>query len=222
MMQGKLIVLEGIDGSGKTTQYEKLCQRFSEENRDFIKISFPRYEEDSSVLIRQYLNGDYGSQPSDVNCYAASTFFAVDRFASFKTHWGEYYNNGGIILAARYTTSNACHQGSKLPHDERLKFYDWLYDFEFNKMGMPAPDLVLYLDIDIETSLKQMQNRRQQTNTTADIHEKDSGYLQASLDAGRAAAQHYGWKTIKCMNNGNMRSIEDIHEDIYKSVLEAL
>ena len=222
MMQGKLIVLEGIDGSGKSTQYEKLCERFEAEGKEFVKISFPRYDKDSSVLIREYLNGDYGSDPSDVNCYAASTFFAVDRFASFKTHWGEYYNNGGIILAARYTTSNDCHQGSKLPEEERRKFYDWLYDFEFNKLGLPAPDLVLYLDIDIETSLRQMENRREQTNTTADIHEKNSTYLQASLEAGHAAVEHYGWKKICCVNGGEMRSIEEIHEDIYKAVMEVL
>jgi len=222
MMQGKLIVIEGIDGSGKSTQYKKLCQRLENENVDFRKIVFPRYEKDSSALIREYLSGGFGTKPNDVNAYAASTFFAVDRFASFKTDWGEYYNNGGLILSDRYTTSNACHQGSKLPRKDRLEFLNWLYDFEFRLLGLPAPSLVIYLNIEIDVSRQQMDTRQSETNTEADIHEKDFEYLSDSLDAGRFAAQVYGWKVIDCVVDGKMRSIDDIHEEIYNTVISSI
>ncbi len=222
MMQGNLIVIEGIDGSGKSTQYKKLCERLASENFEFRKIVFPRYDKDSSALIREYLGGGFGTNPDDVNAYAASTFFAVDRFASFKTDWGEYYKNGGLILSDRYTTSNACHQGSKLPPEERREFLNWLYDFEFRLLGLPAPSLVIYLNIDIEVSRRQMDKRQNDTNTQADIHEKNFDYLQASLEAGRFAAATYGWKVIDCVVDGNMRSIDDIHEDIYSAVMEAV
>jgi len=218
MMQGKLIVIEGIDGSGKSTQYKKLCQRLEDEGREFRKIVFPRYDKESSALIREYLSGGFGSNPDDVNAYAASTFYAVDRFASFKTDWGEYYNNGGLILSDRYTTSNACHQGSKLPEEQRRAYLDWLYNFEFDLLGLPAPSCVIYLNIDIDVSRRQMDNRQTQTNTQADIHEKNFDYLQACLEAGRSAAAVYGWHVIDCVKNGEMRSIEDIHEEIYRTV----
>ena len=218
MMQGKLIVIEGIDGSGKSTQYKKLCQRLEDEGREFRKIVFPRYDKESSALIREYLSGGFGSNPDDVNAYAASTFYAVDRFASFKTDWGEYYNNGGLILSDRYTTSNACHQGSKLPEEQRRAYLDWLYNFEFDLLGLPAPSCVIYLNIDIDVSRRQMDNRQTQTNTQADIHEKNFDYLQACLDAGRSAAAVYGWHVIDCVKDGEMRSIEDIHEEIYRTV----
>ena len=221
MMQGNLIVIEGIDGSGKSTQYKKLCERLEKENFEFRKIVFPRYDKDSSALIREYLSGGFGTNPDDVNAYAASTFFAVDRFASFKTDWGEYYNNGGLILSDRYTTSNACHQGSKLPEGEREEFLRWLYDFEFRLLGLPAPSLVIYLNIDIEVSRRQMDKRQNDTNTQADIHEKNFDYLQSSLEDGRFAAATYGWKVIDCVVDGTMRSIDDIHEEIYKAVCAA-
>ena len=222
MMQGNLIVIEGIDGSGKSTQYKKLCERLEKENYCFRKIVFPRYDKDSSALIREYLSGEFGTNPDDVNAYAASTFFAVDRFASFKTDWGEYYNQGGLVLSDRYTTSNACHQGSKLPPEDRRKFLEWLYDFEFNLLGLPAPSLVIYLNIDIDVSKRQMDKRQNDTNTEADIHEKNFDYLQASLEAGRFAAATYGWKVVDCVADGVMRSIEDIHEEIYSFVMDAV
>ena len=147
MAKGKLIVLEGIDGSGKSAQYRRLCARFDEMGMAYHHIVFPRYDQESSALIRMYLNGAFGAHPSDVNAYAASTFFAVDRYASYRTDWGEIYENGGLILSDRYTTSNAIHQGSKLPEAELPAFFDWLYDLEYGKMGLPRPDLVLYLDV---------------------------------------------------------------------------
>ena len=218
MMQGKLIVMEGIDGSGKSTQYRRLCERLSSDSVPFRRVTFPRYDEESSALIRAYLRGDYGSRPGDVNAYAASTFYAVDRFASFRTDWGAYYQDGGLVLCDRYTTSNACHQGAKLPPEERRAYLNWLYDFEFRKMGLPAPDLVLYLDVDLDAACRQMTARQQKTHTQADIHEKDLAYLAACLEAGRAAADHYGWRRIECVRDGEMRSVEDIHGEIRDAV----
>ena len=222
MMQGKLIIMEGIDGSGKSTQYKILRERLAAEGKEFRSIVFPRYSEESSALIRAYLGGQFGDRPGDVNPYAASTFFAVDRFASFKTDWGDYYKQGGLVLADRYTTSNACHQGSKVPPEERQQYLDWLYDFEFRLMELPKPDLVLYLDIDIAVSRRLMEHRQNDTHTSADIHEKDLAYLAECLDAGRYAADHYGWKRIRCVDAGEMRSVEDIHEDIYRAVMQIL
>ena len=222
MAKGKLIVLEGIDGSGKSAQYRRLCARFDEMGMAYHHIVFPRYDQESSALIRMYLNGAFGAHPSDVNAYAASTFFAVDRYASYRTDWGEIYENGGLILSDRYTTSNAIHQGSKLPEAELPAFFDWLYDLEYGKMGLPRPDLVLYLDMPTEITEKMMRSREAATGTHADIHEADTQYLSASRRMGRSAAEYYGWTLISCVEKGKMRSIQDIHEEIYRYVTKCL
>lgn len=221
-MSGKLVVLEGLDGSGKSTQYELLCQRLETEGLDFRRVSFPRYDEDSSVMVRQYLQGRFGTNPGDVNPYAASTFYAVDRFASYKEDWGHYYEQGGFILAARYTTSNAAHQASKLDANERGTFFDWLYDFEFNLLGLPRPDMVLYLDVSVKASMQRMLVRQQETGTSGDIHETDMEYLMSSLAAGRAAARHYGWTKVACEIGDDMRSINDINDELYAHVMRLL
>ncbi len=217
-MQGRLIVIEGIDGSGKSTQFKLLTDRLEDENLDFRRVVFPRYNESSSSVLKSYLSGDFGSLPEDVNPFAASTFFFVDRFASFKTDWGEYYRNGGLVICDRYTTSNAIHQGAKLPKDELSSFLDWLYDFEFRLMELPKPDIVIYMDIDLETCMNQMRIRQEKTNTRGDIHETHSEYLKSCLETGAAAADRLGWKKIPCITNGSMRSIESIHEEIYKLI----
>jgi dTMP kinase len=217
-MQGKLIVLEGIDGSGKSTQFKLLTERLEKEGLPFRKVVFPRYSESSSALLRSYLAGEFGNDPSDVNAYAASTFFFVDRFASYKTDWGDYYRSGGTIICDRYTTSNAIHQGAKLPEGELNSFLDWLYDFEFRLMELPRPDVVLYMDIDLITCMNQMKVRQEKTNTKGDIHETHGEYLKACLKTGLAAARHLSWNKVRCLENGAMRSVSDIHEDIYNSV----
>ena len=217
-MQGKLIVLEGIDGSGKSTQFKLLTERLEREAVPFRKVVFPRYNESSSALLKSYLSGEFGSNPSDVNAYAASTFFFVDRFASYKTDWGEFYQNGGTVICDRYTTSNAIHQGAKLPESELRDFLDWLYDFEFRLMELPRPDVVLYMDIDLDTCMNQMKLRQETTNTKGDIHETHSEYLKACLETGVVAAHHLNWNKIRCLDNGAMRGINDIHEDIYNAV----
>ena len=141
-MKGTLIVLEGIDGSGKSTQYRRLCQHMTALGKPFHSVVFPRYDQDSSALVRLYLSGAFGTKPDDVNAYAASAFYAVDRFASYRLDWKPAYEAGGLILADRYTTSNACHQGSKLPDSELPAYFDWLYDFEYHRLELPRPDLV--------------------------------------------------------------------------------
>ena len=219
---GKLIVIEGTDGSGKSTQFKRLTQRLSDEGREFQKLVFPQYAEPSSALIRMYLGGEFGTNPSDVNAYAASAFYAVDRYASYKKVWGEYYENGGLIVSDRYTTSNAVHQASKESVEKQAEFLKWLYEFEYDRLGLPKPDLIIYLDVPTDFTEKMMRHREADTNTKADIHEQDLEYLATCRRTGRAAAAYYGWTVIDCVRDGVMRSIDDIHEEIYRKVLESL
>ena len=219
---GKLIVIEGTDGSGKSTQFKKLTQRLEAESHVFQTLVFPQYSEPSSALIRMYLGGEFGSKPTDVNAYAASAFYAVDRYASYKKVWGQWYENGGLIVSDRYTTSNAVHQASKEPEESQPAFLNWLYDFEYTKLGLPCPDLVIYLDVPTDFTEKMMRRREADTNTTADIHEQDLSYLATCRRTGRAAAEYYGWTVISCVKDGTMRTIEDIHEEIYRHVAACL
>ena len=219
---GKLIVIEGTDGSGKSTQFRKLWEHLEADQVAFQHIVFPRYQEESSALIRMYLGGQFGNKPSDVNAYTASAFFAVDRFASYKMDWGKWYEEGGVVLSDRYTTSNAVHQASKQPEENQAAFLQWLYDFEYDKLGLPCPDLTIYLDVPTDFTEKLLRGREQSTNTQADIHEKDMSYLATCRKTGRKAAEFYGWTVINCVKDGQMRSIEDIHEEIYRHVKNCL
>ena len=158
-MAGRLIVFEGTDGSGKSTQFQALCRRVTQSGRDYQKLVFPQYKEPSSALIRMYLAGEFGTHPQDVNPYAASAFYAVDRYASLKKVWGEYYEQGGLVLTDRYTTSNAVHQAVKCAPQEREAFLRWLDDFEHDKLGLPQPDLVLYLDMPTERAVELLRHR---------------------------------------------------------------
>ena len=219
---GKLIVIEGTDGSGKSTQFRLLTERVAKEGFDFRKLVFPQYAEESSALIRMYLKGEFGSSPSDVSAYAASTFFAVDRYASYKKVWGDWYEQGGLVLSDRYTTSNAVHQASKEPEEGQQAFLAWLYDLEYDKLGLPRPDLTIYLDVPTDFTEQMMRRREADTNTTADIHEQDMEYLATCRRTGKRAAEFYNWTVIECVRDGKMRSIEDIHEEIYRHVLGCL
>ena len=219
---GKLIVLEGTDGSGKSTQFQRLTDRLSQEGRQFQKLVFPQYSEPSSALIRMYLGGEFGARPSDVNAYAASAFYSVDRYASYKKVWGQWYENGGLVVSDRYTTSNAVHQASKEPPEKQSDFLNWLYDFEYSKLGLPKPDLVIYLDVPTDFTEKMMRSREAATHTHADIHEKDMEYLATCRRTGKAAAEYYGWTVIQCVKDGAMRSIDDIHEEIYRHAAACL
>ena len=222
-MDGKLIVFEGTDGSGKSTQFRLLCERMEAEGRPFQRLIFPQYQEPSSALLRMYLGGEFGTHPSDVNPYAASTFYAVDRYASWKKVWGEHYQAGGLVLADRYTTSNAVHQACKLPEEEWEGFFRWLFDFECGKLGLPMPDLVVYLDMPTQEAVRLLRSREAATHTKADIHEVDTDYLALCRKTALRAADCLGWKKISCVDEGGaLRSVEEIHGEIWALVGQAL
>jgi len=221
-MKGKLIVFEGTDGSGKATQTGMLFERLEREGRAVRKLTFPRYQEDSSMLVRMYLGGAFGSDPGDVNAFAASTFYAVDRYASYKQDWGSYYEKGGLLVTDRYTTSNAVHQTSKLPEGERKAYLDWLFHFEYELMGLPAPDLVIYLDLPTELSGSLRRQREEKTGTHADIHEANEAYLRACRESAMQVVEYGGWHRINCARDGAVRSVEDIHEEVYALVKKLL
>ena len=221
-MRGRLIVLEGTDGSGKATQTALLAERLRKAGREVRQLSFPRYDQDSSMLVRMYLGGAFGTDPQSVNAYAASTFYAVDRYASYKQDWGAYYEDGGLVLTDRYTTSNAVHQASKLSGEERKTYLDWLFDFEYRLMGLPAPDLVIYLDVPTELSAALRRLREEKTGTHADIHEADEAYLRRCRESGRQVADYAGWRRLDCAREGRMRPPEEIHEEIWRLVTPLL
>lgn len=206
----KLIVLDGLDGSGKSTQLEALDRWMTEKGIPHKQISFPDYEQPSSVLVRQYLAGEFGGTPAAVNAYAASSFYAVDRYASYKRFWQEDYENGTVILAARYATSNAIHQMSKLDRSEWDAYLQWLPDYEYERLGLPAPDLVLFLDMPPEVSQSLMTSRYEGDESKKDIHERDRAYLLQCREAALYAADHDGWTVVPCAENGQARSIADI------------
>ena len=211
----KLIVIEGLDGSGKATQAKRLTEALVEKGIPVREVSFPDYESDSSALVRMYLSGQFGTDPQDVNAYAASSFFAVDRFASYKKDWHRDYARG-VVIADRYTTSNAVHQCSKLPKEQWEDFLNWLFDFEYKKLGIPAPDRVIYLNVDPAVSQALMTARYSGDENKKDIHERDIAYLRHSREAAAYCAEKLGWETVDCCRDGQMRSIEDIHKDVMK------
>lgn len=218
---GKLIVIEGLDGCGKSTQLELLPQSLAELGVECQTVSFPNYDSDSSALVKMYLAGEFGSKPGDVNAYAASTFYAVDRFASYKTRWGEFYDNGGTVVAGRYTTSNAVHQASKLDPAQWEDFLSWLYEFEYKKIGIPKPDMVIFLDMPTDVSQKLLSKRYSGDNNKKDIHERDVDYLNHCREAAIFTANYSGWQIVPCANNGEPRTIEEIAADI-KSRIKTL
>lgn len=218
-MSGKLIVIEGLDGSGKATQAEALVRTLEEQGKRVRKVSFPDYGSDSSALVKMYLRGAFGSKPDDVNAYAASSFFAVDRYASFKSDWGAFYRSGGVVVADRYTTSNAVHQCSKLPEEQWDEYLQWLFRYEYDLLGIPAPDRVIYLRVDPVVSQRLMTGRYHGDESKKDIHEHDVAYLNRSRAAAEYCAANLGWHTVDCARDGEMRSVEDIAADVLSLVL---
>ena len=220
---GKLFVIDGTDGSGKQTQFELLTKRLKENNIDFKTVNFPNYESPSSSLVKMYLSGEFGQNAKDVNAYIASTFYAADRYATFKKDYEEYYNNGGIIIADRYTTSNMVHQAGKIKDlKERDKFLDWLFDFEFNLYGLPKPSEVFFLNMPVDTALELIKNRENKFshNSEKDIHEKDKNHLLDSHEAACYVAKKYNWFEVDCVKDGKLRTIEEIGEEIFNEVIK--
>lgn len=209
----KLIVIEGLDGSGKATQAKLLAGALASRGTRVREVSFPDYDSPSSALVKMYLGGAFGDKPGDVNAFAASTFYAVDRYASFKKDWQADYA-GGVIIADRYTTSNAVHQCSKLDRAQWDAYLEWLFDLEYNRMGIPTPDLVVYLRVDPEVSQGLMLARYEGHEEKKDIHEKDMAYLRRCQDAAEYCARKLGWRIVDCCEDGRMRSVESIQADI--------
>lgn len=222
MLKGKLIVIEAGDGSGKATQTKLLFDKLSTTNRNVQKIEFPDYQSDSSALIRMYLKGEFGDDPNTVNPYAASTFYAVDRYASYKKAWEGFYQRGGIILADRYTTSNMVHQAAKIEDStERENYLHWLWDLEFVKFKLPVPDCVIFLDMHPKYSQILINQRSdQQGIMEKDIHERNYDYLLHSYNNAVGISKVYGWTRVNCIHNGLLREKEDIHQEIYNIVKE--
>lgn len=220
-MKGKLIILEGVDSSGKATHTAQLYDRLVKEGYKVKKIEFPNYSSDSSALVKMYLNGDFGDKPGDVNAYAASIFFAIDRYASYKTIWKDFYESGGIVISDRYTMSNMIHQAAKIKdNSEKNRFLEWLLDLEFTKLGIPMPDCVVFLDMPPKDAQKLMQKRKNKITglVEKDIHEKDAGYLIDSYNNACTIAKAYNWNSIHCVKDGIIRDIKEIQEDIYSIV----
>ena len=227
---GKLFVIDGTDGSGKQTQFNKLKERLAEENIEYKVVSFPNYDSQSSSLVKMYLSGEFGKDAKKISPYIASTFYAVDRYATFKKDYEEFYNkgykeyyeNGGIILADRYTTANMVHQAGKIQDKkEREKFLNWLWDFEFNLYGLPIPTEVFFLNMPVKKSLELIENRKNKftNNEQKDIHESDRNHLIDAYNAACEVAKTYHWYEVNCITNEDeIRTIEDIHEEIYKEI----
>ena len=216
--KGKLIVIEGLDGSGKATQAKLLFDALQDRGERVMKVSFPDYESDSSALVKMYLAGQFGSQPGDVNAYAASSFYAVDRYASFKKDWEGFYLSGGVVVADRYTTSNAVHQCSKLPEDQWDGFLDWLFHFEYDLLGIPAPDKVIYLQTSAATTADLLLKRYHGDASREDIHEADQDYMARSRQAAEYCSGRLGWTTVHCLRDGKMRPVEEIHREIVEKL----
>lgn len=213
-MKGRLIVIEGLDGSGKATQAQLLYDRLQKQDAKVKKVSFPDYASSSSSLVKMYLSGEFGNEPNAVNAYAASSFYAVDRYASFKKDWEQFYNEGGVIIADRYTTSNAIHQCSKLSEGQWDSYLEWLFCYEYILLGIPKPDIVIYLNVDTQVSQKLIAGRYQGDESKKDIHERNPEYLESSRTAAVYCSKKMGWKEISCCINGCMKSKEDIYEKI--------
>ena len=217
-MPGKIAVLEGLDGSGKSTQFEMLDRYLTDKGIKHKSISFPDYDNESSALVKLYLSGKIGSSPSDVNAYAASSFYAVDRYVSYRQFWEKDYKDGAFIPAARYVTSNCIYQMTKLPEEKWEEYIQWLEDYEYRKLGLPRPDQVIFLDMPIEISQKLMSGRYNGDEAKKDIHEADVSYLHACRKAALFTAERCGWKLISCSDGDAPRPIDDIFADIIKEL----
>lgn len=218
----KLIIIEGLDGSGKSTQTAMLEEYLNSQSVNYKKIKLPDYESPSSTLVKMYLGGEFGNDADDVNAYAAGAFYAVDRFASYKLDWGREYQQGTLILADRYATSNSIYQMEKLDENEWDKYLEWSADFEYNKIGIPKPDLVIYLDMPIEISQKLMTSRYNGDEGKKDVHEANVMFLQSCRKSALYAAEKQGWAVIECSDGVNPLPVDEIHNKIIEYIKEEI
>ena len=223
---GRLIVIEGIDGTGKQTQSERLARTLAARQVPVLRVSYPRYDKDSSAMARHYLAGDFGEDPDAVSPYVASTFFAADRYASYQEETGPFLAKGGVVIADRYTTSNLVHQAGKIADAaERDAFVHWLEDYEYRLLGLPRPDLVFFLDMPEAVSEQLMADRANKITGEAekDIHERETDYLKRSAACARALAKARHWRIVNCLDgDGQLRAVDDIGDEITAAVLDAL
>lgn len=217
-MKKRLIAIDGLDASGKMTQTELLKELLAEKGIPYRYLSFPTYDGDYSAHVNMYLSGRFGEDPEAVNPFAASSFFGADRYCSYMLDWKKDYDNGAIILANRYTSANAVHQLSKLRESEYNGFLDWLTDYEYNKLGIPKPDAVVYLCLPPELSQKLIEHRCSETGAQKDIHESNAKHLENSYRAALYSAERQGWIKIDCSENGVLRSRADIHKEIVEKL----
>lgn len=222
MSRGKLIVIEGLDGSGKATQTDLICESLKNKGNSVCKLSFPDYNDPSSALVKMYLNSEFGSSPEEVNAYAAASFFSVDRYASYKRFWKDKYENGQIILADRYTTSNAIYQLARLKKSLWNEYITWLEDYEYGKLGLPKPDMVIYLDMPIDISQKFMTKRYDGDESKKDIYEKNVDFLKKCRNTSLYAAEKLGWKIVNCSTNGQPKTIKEISDNIENLIEEVI
>lgn len=215
---GRIIVIDGLDGCGKSTQLELIKAEFSKRNTPFKAISFPEYDKPSSALVKMYLDGDITSSPSGVNAYAAASFYAVDRYASYKKYWENDYKNGMDIIAGRYISSNAIHQMVKLPEEEWDGYLKWLYDYECDKLGLPKADITIFLDMPVEVSQKLLSKRYNGDESKKDIHESDVNYLKCCRKSALYSADKLGWKIVKCSKDGEPLSVDEIFSEIMECI----
>lgn len=222
MKKGKLLVIEGLDGSGKATQTELLYETLKKMEKDVCRISFPNYDEPSSALVKMFLNSEFGPSHESVNIYAVSSFFAVDRYASYIRFWKDIYDNGGIIVADRYTTSNIIYQLGRLKKENWDSYIDWIYDYEYDKLGLPSPDLVLYLDMPVEVSQRFIEKRYAGNENLKDIYERDVKFLEACRGSAIYATKKLNWQRVECCCKDKPKSISEIQNQILKTVIERI
>ncbi|MBC2856367.1 MAG: thymidylate kinase [Cetobacterium sp.] len=218
---GKLIVIEGTDSSGKQTQTERIYETLLNEKKNIKKISFPNYSSPACEPVKMYLAGNFGKEATKINPYPVSTMFAIDRYASFKMDWENFYNSDGIIITDRYVTSNMVHQASKISDlKEKYEYLDWLEDLEYNKIGIPKPDLVIFLNMPTEVAIKLMEERKNKITgeDQKDIHESDKEYLKKSYENACEIAKKYNWAEVKCVDGDRLKTREEISKEIYDLV----
>lgn len=217
-MKNGLIVIEGLDGGGKTTQLELLKKVYLE----FRYITFPNYNSPSGEIVTSYLKGEYREEDNSVSAYTASCFYAVDRYTSYKTDWENDIKSGKTIVSARYVSSNAMYQMTKLPKEKWDDYLNWLYDMEYNKFGMPKPLGTVFLDMPTEVSRKLLLKRCGGDEKKLDIHESNLKFMNDCRSAAEYVAKKEEWIMIACSENGEPLPIDIIHQTIIKKIKEIL